>query len=1117
MDELLASLNVDASVFDNASMLDLDSAFMDFDTQNPVQLPSASPPGSAQPFVDYLTAPGSPEFLKPGANENNSSNPNSSPPAPADPSTHDLMDDPSANPTAAQHPLPDDIDLTTIGNDLCGEQKPENDSRKASALPADAFAAMVAATISSNHGSNHNETLASFSSPPNLLSQQQSSAPGKADFNLTSQARNAALGTIEPTGQLDTAALTLNSTEKTDAQAQMQHKRELNDMSRNQTTQNSASGGAPARHSPELRLKRQNHDTSEDTKTEQDSIKRTKVDNTAASASQSFPRNQMHASPSSNGGIDSLHRDVQLSVQQDRVGDEKHSGRFAPADPSQELQNIEAKLNSDTITNDQFPADLFSTSQPCSPAFLQVTESQLPLSEGGMQDAEIMDSSSAPQTQAIDKSERAASTPDPKNELASMDGVSSPTCSKPISELKDSSNDVDIHPASHAKTSPINDVSKSGLQLETGTTGSSAESPIAGLEKSMSDTKAEANTERAKLDSKQVEEKARSLVSTAWRSSLSPFAFVASARAELSLAAGDAMQWQLEPEMEAALLEALLSRISAGLAASTRLIGYLRHSLIAGLFSQRAVLRACVSAFPNMTDRVSHAISSLLAEMLPYFTFSDSPSRLDADADQYLNGLLLILKCAKSSTSLAATATSFLLCDRVITTTRTCVRRHPSKWESIQRGLSELESSEVLQSNANCQQMSGSTRSTSMLCSLHTGIKRLRQGLCAGAESLQSICCSMKGVEIAEVGCQINVALESALAVIGRVFGPDVFKAFRLLWVQHEPPGGDVQLLTFIEQRSVPSSAVDSFTRYTVKDKVRICQAIVRYLATCAAVPGSVDNWRQKWGGIHRLSRMLRDSLPQIKLSVRSEFSSLMVATAVVVSAAICLGPALQLDDSNIGSDSECLDNLAKRMVHDDTVGSAMMELSGFAMGSLEEAAVADEPPPWRSFGVWILLLASHCGCMLRAGFCDPVRVSSILQAWGGSASIASSSHPLQGYSGGLSYSSQVGRVPNVQNLSGSSANVGGSQSAKAAAGSVGAPQALNAPGNSTSASSGGTQNVHMGGHGSGHHPSSSSPALASSEGVAAFAALTTYAVIDASDTCGDDRTLRVFNSDLMR
>jgi hypothetical protein len=358
----------------------------------------------------------------------------------------------------------------------------------------------------------------------------------------------------------------------------------------------------------------------------------------------------------------------------------------------------------------------------------------------------------------------------------------------------------------------------------------------------------------------------------------------------------------------------------------------------------------------------------------------------------------------------------------------------------------------------------------------------------------------MQRPDLVRPGKPVIHALGSVTEVASLVFGGGVGQSLRALWASREMVGGDLTFLNVIEQKAFDGASSGPLARYGIRDRIRACEAIVRYLAECAAARKSTDPWMGAWGGNERLARMLRDALPQVRNELRSEFSCLMIATAVIGSAVLCLGAALQLDDPNNGVPVTDQAAAAERMHMYERVEDVITELSGFAVNCLEEAAVAEEAPAWRSLGVWLLLLSSRCGCMLRASRCNHARAAKVLRAWGGSSTAVHGSSQHQSHA-----SSHV--------RAGSMASSGG---CGAGGGGGGVPHG--AQGRGYGGSTSGAPASIAGGGGGGHHSHASPPPAGGSttEGVSAVAANTALAVLDASDTSGDDATLRALCSYLM-
>lgn len=646
---------------------------------------------------------------------------------------------------------------------------------------------------------------------------------------------------------------------------------------------------------------------------------------------------------------------------------------------------------------------------------------------------------------------------------------------------------------------------------------------------------------------------AEMIVAEAWRRGEAPGAFVVRARKGLSSEG----RWGLTSAGEGALLDALMARITATEAASTRYIGYLRYALVAGLVTQRGVLEACVGAGGGAAPRVRYALARLLADILPHFVFTAPDDGLSGEAKLFLAAFAFVTGCGAESPDLVPAVSSLLTSSRLIALARAAGRRNPSSWAPIHGALSKIEARRKRERQEEDRKKGvkgegdvgeGKTASAALqqqhsaVVELETGIGRLRHGLCFGITTFKSIAELMERPNINMPGEKSLLhALSSVGEVASLVFGVDVGKSLQAIWSTVDPVGGDLYLLTEINHQAYKGSSAGPLARYGFRDRIRACEAIVRYLAECATNPDHLQQWLQPWGGQERLRRLLRDALPQIKADLLSEFSCLMVATAIVGSVVLCLGPSLQLDDPNNGiAVADPVEKAAKETM-DQEVEDWMMELSGFAVACLEEAALAEEAPQWRSLGVWILLLSSRCGCLLRASHCNHSRASKVLLAWGGSpanmpngpASSQAASHQYHHHQAALQARSNALAASAAKTAGGppppalmSQAGNKGPNNNSAASGSnlevkiQKGPDVVmgSAPSGPTAPPSGqppsGQPPSHPG-HapaGSSTHPSHAGPSYASSsptEAVSNFAASTALAVLDASDSRGDNSTIR--------
>ncbi|PXF44067.1 hypothetical protein BWQ96_06148 [Gracilariopsis chorda] len=521
--------------------------------------------------------------------------------------------------------------------------------------------------------------------------------------------------------------------------------------------------------------------------------------------------------------------------------------------------------------------------------------------------------------------------------------------------------------------------------------------------------------------------------------------------------------WSFPPASEGALLDALFSKIVNSEAPSTRFMSYLSYALLTGGVSQRAVVSAYISwasGAASVSDRVMKNFAVFFAEVIPNYCFSMTDSDLTAEAKDFLTAFISVVNSTAKSPSIAPTLVQMLNHDRTVALVRACLRKLPTMWVPLNAAIAQLETAppgEIGISQSFAPQSAFAEASE-----LKELVQRLRRGLCAGIKTLEQMLSSITNIaHISKSNTDLPGALNIPYAVTVQVFGNEVASALRDLWSQIESPGGDIQHLSSLVRATKPStpSHPQPAQKYGFAEKVRACEAVVRFLAEKASMPGAAEMWRGVWGGTQRLQRVIRDAVPQVKNEIATESSALIVATAVVCCAAMCLGPSLRIEDGNDGIEITDLQLEAQQQAQNQQVDETIGELTSFAVNSLESAAVADETPVWKSFGLWLLLLMSRAGCMLRASGCDHVRAVKVIRAWGG--------------------------MP------------------------IGTPGAH--------ASHGTSAHKHSQ-SGSGHQQSQqSSSSMAHSEGVALFSSSASLAIIDASDVSGNDETIRSLCEDLVQ
>lgn len=423
-------------------------------------------------------------------------------------------------------------------------------------------------------------------------------------------------------------------------------------------------------------------------------------------------------------------------------------------------------------------------------------------------------------------------------------------------------------------------------------------------------------------------------------------------------------RWKLEREAEAAILETLMSRLTAEEGASTRVVSYLRHSVMAGLVSQNELLAAIVrktspSLFPGQTEptklssKIRLALAQLTYQLVPHYSFSKRGEALTEECTQYLAGIALILSLP-----------SVHLSDRMLTLARAVRRRNKKAFEVVAAKVKEVEE-----------------RPGALSQSMRSAIRRLRRGLSASVTPLESIAASGSSLRTLERGKQINnVITESLVPITTHVLGADIANSLAALWAHKEPRGGDLSLLTNVELAAVASSAVPPASRYVFHDRIRACEAIIHHLYDRASNESASQGY---WASNERLKRLLRDSLPQVRKSLKTEFSCLMVAAAVIGAVAICIGPPMaSVNSMHKMQQQHKVAVFTYADKKEAEMSDILTELCDFAVSSLEEAAESEDAPAWRGFGVWLLLLASRCGNLLQLGKCDHVRAANVLRGW---------------------------------------------------------------------------------------------------------------------------------------
>ncbi|CDF41133.1 unnamed protein product [Chondrus crispus] len=440
-----------------------------------------------------------------------------------------------------------------------------------------------------------------------------------------------------------------------------------------------------------------------------------------------------------------------------------------------------------------------------------------------------------------------------------------------------------------------------------------------------------------------------------------------------------------------------------------------------------------------------------MAQIIPHYRFSPTDDNLTSEIRDFLGAFTTIITCAANTPSFAPQLASVLSHDRVVALVRACARRMPSIWPQLDAAIAKLET-RPKDSLGIIEETFPSRSAYEEAPELSKLIPRLKKGLCVGITPFESFTNEVPGP-----GEPLSKAISAAYETL-LFFGSEIAEAVRGMLSQREGPQGDYPLLVALERAATGSQSENTLRKDEFRNKAIACQAIVRFLSERASKSAPGDDWKTLWGGKERLKRIVRDAIPQVKAEIKSESGALMISVVVVSVAAMILGPSLCINDTNDGVDLNDPAAVSAQESQNEEVEEAMGELTGFAVGILEEAATAEEVPAWRSFGLWLLLLMSRCGSMLRASGCEHPRAARVLRAWGGLPTGTPGSHIAQ---------------------------AGGKQSSQG---------------------------------GSGHHqPPSSSSATARTEGVTAFATSASLAIIDASDVSGSDETIRALCDDLVQ
>jgi len=492
----------------------------------------------------------------------------------------------------------------------------------------------------------------------------------------------------------------------------------------------------------------------------------------------------------------------------------------------------------------------------------------------------------------------------------------------------------------------------------------------------------------------------------------------------------------LPPDAQSALVDAICVRLCSAAVPSARLVAYLRELLMVRAVSSSCVMRSIVKCCtPSQTssaameiegedavttpelvtasEEVKDAFLRLLAQMLPWYSMSplNGPRDVQPEIEAFLPALGLILGTfslpeAASSTlseqttngaSEAAAAASSqsvflrsLMDDRIIALARACGRRSPALWEQIEAQASHVITctSQFMQSAGRPNGQQNQAGNAVLVCAKQWQAicLRLRDGLAAGvATPFSATLIQSKAGQLT-----LLVIMEYVLKNTKPILGESVTLALREFWAKKEPPGGDLESLKRIESAASALHAQSEAAlgaemagaaqngekpKYSFREQFRMCEMFVKQFSEASTIRDThTDRWLNEWGGRARLGRLLRDVLPQIRGQLRTVYSCLMVATAVIAVSSICCGPSLvqggvaQAASVQLGANDE-LDELTSI-------------LGTNSVDCLREAALAEEPPANRSFGLWLMRLASRSGALLRLSKCNYALAVRVLRSW---------------------------------------------------------------------------------------------------------------------------------------
>uniref|UniRef100_A0A7S0ZHB0 Uncharacterized protein n=1 Tax=Timspurckia oligopyrenoides TaxID=708627 RepID=A0A7S0ZHB0_9RHOD len=465
----------------------------------------------------------------------------------------------------------------------------------------------------------------------------------------------------------------------------------------------------------------------------------------------------------------------------------------------------------------------------------------------------------------------------------------------------------------------------------------------------------------------------------------------------------------LNKEVQFALVNSVLTRICASEAPSTRLFAYLKELLMVGIVSSFSILKGINQKYAESEDgnhetfiseAVKDAFIKLLAQMLPWYNMATCKNvdEMKLECQEFLLALLLILKTFSSEFMTnqshgTPSQLKALMDDRIIALARASGRRCHEPWMPIQ-----IQATHVIDTTSAFIQSVGRNPSPEQSGALMTAKQwqaiclRLRDGLAAGVATPFT----RKVIEAKNGQLSLTLIMEFVLKNTTPILGEGVTLALKEFWTKKESEQGDLETLRKIDAAALglymqslaeqeatahqngatpADPAPASKPRHSFREQFRMCEMFVKQFGEAATIRcTSTEKWLSEWGGVSRLSRLLKDVLPVMIPELKCTYSCLMVATAVIAACAMCLGPNLVLEGI---AQSNAID-----LNPNDELYDLVTVFGSYAVDCLKDVASAEEVHPNHSFGLWLVRLGARAGGLLRLSKCNYGLIVRILRAW---------------------------------------------------------------------------------------------------------------------------------------